>query len=125
EFEKRVVAVYVGGRPLGAAAAGDASEMKSRCESHPPLAPSQESAWNGWGYDSGNSRFQSSPGLAAADVPALTLKWAFGFSSGNSAYGQPTATGGRVFVGADTGFVYSLDAATGCIYWSFRANAGV
>ena len=25
EFEKRVVAVYVGGRPLGAAAAGDAS----------------------------------------------------------------------------------------------------
>jgi len=30
-----------------------------------------------------------------------------------------------VFVGADTGFVYSLDAASGCIYWSFRANAGV
>jgi polyvinyl alcohol dehydrogenase (cytochrome) len=28
-------------------------------------------------------------------------------------------------VGADTGFVYSLDAATGCIYWSFRASAGV
>jgi len=30
-----------------------------------------------------------------------------------------------VFVGADTGFIYALDAATGCIHWSFRANAGV
>src|SRR4051812_30113563 len=35
EFEKRVVAVYVGGRPLGAASAGDASQMKNRCESRP------------------------------------------------------------------------------------------
>src|SRR6185295_16121711 len=28
DFEKRVVAVYVGGRPLGPAALGDASQMK-------------------------------------------------------------------------------------------------
>lgn len=125
EFDKRVLAVYVGGRPLGAAAVGDASQMRNRCESRPRLAPSPESAWNGWGHDSGNSRYQSSPGLTAADAPALTLKWAFGFPNGNSAYGQPTVTGGRVFVGADTGFVYSLDAATGCILWSFRAAAGV
>jgi mono/diheme cytochrome c family protein len=49
EFQKRVVAVYVGGRPLGAATAGDASQMTNRCKSYPPLAPSsRESAWNGW-----------------------------------------------------------------------------
>jgi polyvinyl alcohol dehydrogenase (cytochrome) len=125
EFEKRVVAVYVGGRPLGAAASGDASQMKNRCEGHPPFDPFKGSAWNGWGFDSDNSRFQTSPGLAAADVPRLALKWAFGFPNGNSAYGQPTVAGGRVFVGADTGFVYSLEAASGCIYWSFRASAGV
>ncbi len=47
------------------------------------------------------------------------------FSSGNSAYGQPSVVGGRVFVGADTGFVYAIDAGTGCVYWSFRADAGV
>jgi polyvinyl alcohol dehydrogenase (cytochrome) len=125
DFEKRVVAVYVGGRPLGAAAAGDASQMKHRCESHPPFQPSQGSEWNGWGLDAANTRFQPSPGLSAEDAPKLTLKWAFGFPNGNSAYGQPTVSGGRVFVGADTGFVYSLDAASGCIQWSFRANAGV
>ncbi|MBI3493256.1 MAG: PQQ-binding-like beta-propeller repeat protein [Acidobacteria bacterium] len=125
EYEKRVLAVYVGGRPLGAAASGDASQMKNRCESHPAFAPGKGSEWNGWGFDGTNSRFQTSPGLTAADTPKLALKWAFGFPNGNSAYGQPTVAGGRVFVGADTGFVYSLDAASGCIHWSFRADAGV
>ncbi len=33
--------------------------------------------------------------------------------------------GGRVFVSDDTGMVYSLDANTGCIYWTFKADAGV
>jgi len=99
EFEKSVVAVYVGGRPLGAAALGDASQMKNRCESRPAFEPSRSSAWNGWGFDNGNSRFQTSPGLTAADTPKLALKWAFGFPNGNSAYGQPTVTGGRVFAG--------------------------
>jgi polyvinyl alcohol dehydrogenase (cytochrome) len=125
EFDKRVVAVYVGGRPLGAAASGDASTMKNHCESHLPLEPFTGSDWNGWGFDNSNSRYQPSPGLTAADVPRLALKWAFGFPDGNSAYGQPAVVGGRVFVGADTGFVYSLDAASGCVYWSFRARAGV
>jgi mono/diheme cytochrome c family protein len=37
EFQKRVVAVYVGGRPHGAAAVGDASMMKNRCEGTPPF----------------------------------------------------------------------------------------
>lgn len=125
EFEKRVVAVYIGGRPLGAFATGDASQMKNPCTSHPPFEPFKGSEWNGWGFDRGNSRFQTSPWLTASEVPTLALKWAFGFPNGNSAYGQPAVVGGRVFVGADTGFVYALDAATGCVHWSFRANAGV
>ena len=28
-------------------------------------------------------------------------------------------------MGVDTGAVYSLDAATGCVYWSFEAKAGI
>jgi len=125
EFTKRVVAVYVGGRPLGASATGDMSAMKNACRAAQPFRPAGGSGWNGWGLDATNSRFQPSPGLAASDVPKLTLTWAFGFPHGNSAYGQPTVVGGRVFVGADTGFVYSLDAASGCIHWSYRASAGV
>ena len=100
--------------------------MKNRCEAARPSRRAPASDWIGWGVDRGNSRFQTSPGLTAAeDAGTLTLKWAFGFPNGNSAYGQPAVVGGRVFVGADTGFVYSLDASSGCIHWSFRANAGV
>src|SRR5207249_477709 len=65
------------------------------------------------------------PGITAADVPTLTLKWAFGFPGGAQAYGHPTIAAGRVFVGGDTSRVYSLDAATGCTYWSFVTEAGV
>ncbi|MBM3531291.1 MAG: cytochrome C oxidase Cbb3 [Alphaproteobacteria bacterium] len=125
EFQKRVVAVYVGGRPLGAAASGDAATMSNRCATAEPFRPFTGSEWNGWGVDASNSRFQQNPGLSSEEVPTLTLKWAFGFPFGNSAYGQPSVVGGRVFVGSDTGFVYALDAETGCVYWSFRANAGV
>jgi polyvinyl alcohol dehydrogenase (cytochrome) len=125
DFEMRVVAVYVGGRPLGAASTGDAALMKNRCDDGRRFEATADGAWNGWGVDAANTRFQPKPGLAAADVPRLTLKWAFGFPNGNSAYAQPTVIGGRVFVGADTGFVYALDATSGCVYWSFRANAGV
>ena len=123
QMEMRVVAVYVAGRPFGSSETGEASAMKNRCSTSSPL--SGEMSWNGWGFDLGNSRFQTSPGLTAADVPRLKLKWAFAFPNANSAYGQPTVAAGRVFVGADTGFVYSLDAADGCVNWSFKANAGV
>ena len=125
EFDKRVIAVYVGGRPLGAAATGDASTMKNRCAANAAFTPESGANWSGWGGDSANSRYQQTPGMSAADIPNLKLKWAFGFPMGNSAYGQPSLYGGRVFVGADTGFVYSLEAESGCIYWSFRASAGV
>lgn len=125
EFQKRIIAVYVGGRPLGAASAGDGSTMKNRCEGTPPFDPFTGSEWNGWAIEATNSRFQANGGLTAADVPNLKLKWAFGFPFGNSAYSQPAMVGGRVFVGSDTGFIYSLDARTGCVHWSFRADAGV
>jgi polyvinyl alcohol dehydrogenase (cytochrome) len=81
--------------------------------------------WNGWGADPGNSRYQPAPALSADQVPRLELKWAFGFPNAVSAWGQPTVVAGRVFAGVDTGLVYSLDAATGCTYWSFLAGAGV
>ena len=84
-------------------------------------------AWNGWGADASNSRFQSAQaaGLTAEQVPQLKLKWAFGFPGVKSVLGQPSIVAGRVFLGVDTGMVYSLDAATGCLYWSFQADAGV
>ena len=56
-------------------------------------------------------------------MPQLRLKWAFGFPTGVSANAQPSVVSGRVFVGSDNGYFYSLDARTGCVYWSFEAGS--
>jgi len=63
--------------------------------------------------------------LTAPDVPHFKLKWAFGLVGAKQVFGEPVVAGGRVFFSADTGMVYSLDAATGCVYWNYQAEAGV
>lgn len=82
--------------------------------------------WNGWA-DAANTRFEDarSAGLTAQSTPRLKLKWAFGFPNVTTAFGAPTVFAGRVFVGAADGVVYSLDAHTGCTFWTFNAAAGV
>ena len=125
--DRRRVSESLAGQLLGSAQAGDAGKMPNRCPSNPPLHDMGKAEWNGWGNGAENHRFQSSAaaGLTATSVAHLKLKWAFGYPGGTSAYGQPTIVGGRVFVGTDTGYIYSLDAASGCVYWSYRTDAGV
>ncbi len=127
EGQLRAIAEYVSGRAFGTAKAGDAATMKNQCAPQPLGNPMAGPGWNGWGVDTANSRFQpaAAAGLTAATVPKLALKWAFGFPEGRQAFGQPTVMGGRIYVGSDNGFVYSLDAASGCVYWSYQAKAGV
>ncbi|MDQ2945725.1 MAG: PQQ-binding-like beta-propeller repeat protein [Acidobacteriota bacterium] len=83
--------------------------------------------WNGWGVDLENTRFQPGKlaGLTPGQVPKLKLKWAFGFPSAGVVYGQPTIAGGRLFLGSADGTVYSMDARTGCIYWTYKAPVTV
>ena len=126
--QKRDIAEWVGGRKLGAIESGDASKMSNVCSSNPPLddltsAPS----WNGWSPGLSTTRFQPAraANLSPAEVGRLQLKWAFGFPAADSVYGQPTIVDGRVFVSSDAGYIYALDAKTGCVHWSFQAGAGV
>ena len=127
--EKQEIALYMGGRKPSVAQIADAKLMPNHCSSNPPLGDlSAKPSWNGWGNDpTTNARFQpaKAAGLTANQVPHLKLKWAFGFPGVEQTNGQPTIAGGRVFIGVDTGAVYSLDAATGCVYWSFQADASV
>ncbi len=128
DTEKRLLAEFLGGRQLGSAQAGDGAKMPNQCASKSSMDSSASGpAWNGWGADTANTRFQpaNAAGITGDQVPSLKLKWAFGFPNGTEAYGQPTIVSGRVFVGSDNGYVYSLDAESGCVYWSFAAQAGV
>jgi polyvinyl alcohol dehydrogenase (cytochrome) len=126
--EKRTIAEYLGGRPLDAKHSGDAAAMANHCPTNPPLTGlSSGPSWNGWSASVGNTRFAAggAAGLTAAGISQLKLKWAFGFPNGDTAYGQPAIVGGRIYVGSDIGYIYSLDATAGCVYWSFHARAGV
>jgi polyvinyl alcohol dehydrogenase (cytochrome) len=126
DAQKRGLAAYLTGRPLGSRADRSADAMPNRCTSAMPMGdPTSGPRWNGWSPDLGtNARFQPGElaGLTARQVPRLRLKWAFAFPDGIATRSQPTVVGGRVFVGSDNGMVYSLDASTGCVYWSFEAR---
>lgn len=121
--ERRLVAEFVTGKKM----AGDATgATKGLCEARPAFPdPAQGPMWNGWGPTPANTRFQAAAGLTVDQVPRLKLKWALGFPDATSAWASPTIAGGRVFVGSQNGTVYSLDARTGCIYWTFSAGGGV
>jgi polyvinyl alcohol dehydrogenase (cytochrome) len=124
--EARSVAMFVtGGKSFGS----EAAPAQGACaESAPPFdKPFASPYWNGWGVDTNNRRMQPAAmaGLRADQVPQLKLKWAFAFPGASKANAQPTVVGGRIFAGSDSGKVYSLNAATGCIYWTFKADRGV
>ncbi len=122
--ERTAVAEFLTGRPVVERVAPFSAGL---CTDSPPLPTlAAGTIWNGWGPDNGNTRFQpDTGGLAAGDVPRLTLKWAFGIPDVTQSRAQPAVVGGRVFMGSMTGAVYALDAATGCTYWTYQASAGV
>ena len=118
--EERAIARFISGKEFGAKDA----PMSGQCAAAAPKFAVAQGDWNGWGLDPGNSHYQPNPGLAAADVPRLKLKWAFAYPNDPMAWAQPTIVGGRVFVGTATGKVYSLDAKSGCVYWTYDAGLG-
>ena len=123
--ERRAIAEFISGRKLRGALG---APTLGRCAKPMPLGdPLAGPHWIGWSPDLRNSHFQPAEqaGITAEQVPQLQVKWAFGFPDATSAWAQPTIAGGRVFVGSQNGIVYSLDAASGCIAWTFSAHAGV
>jgi polyvinyl alcohol dehydrogenase (cytochrome) len=84
-------------------------------------------SWTGWSPTLDNARFQSASqaALSLSQVRKLKLKWAFGFDGDISSYSQPTVAGGNVFVGSAAGVIYALDTATGCLHWTYQADAPV
>ncbi len=103
---------------------GHAAPMAGRCSGTHVFSLDGPS-FNGWGANPQNWRYQREPGISAEQLPRLELKWAFGVPGVAAMFGQPTIAGGRVFIGAQNGHVYALEAASGCPFWDFTAGAGV
>jgi polyvinyl alcohol dehydrogenase (cytochrome) len=103
------------------------SQLANPCSGDVKPAAPTAPAWSGWSPTPSNRRFQSAAqgGLSAADVARLQLKWAFGIPNVRIVRSQPAAYRGRVFVGANDGTLYALDAASGCILWATTASKPV
>ncbi len=118
----RAIARFLTGKEF---TAPEALSAVGRCPAVSKPLRLAAASWNGWGKDLANTRYQPSPGLDAASVPKLKLKWSFAVAGDTVRSSQPAVIGDRVFVGSANGAVYSLDAETGCAYWSYDAEATV
>lgn len=124
--ERRAIAEFVTGRKLAEEQEGNETRAGRCAAEGAKFAGAAGPQWNGWGAGPANARFQpvEEAGLSGDQVNKLKVKWAFGFPP-NTMLSQPTVVGGRVFVGSLRGRVYSINAATGCLYWSVQIAAGV
>jgi hypothetical protein len=79
--------------------------MAGRCEFPPsPFSP-EGSMFNGWGASVENWRFQPEPGISAAQLGRLELKWAFGIPGVVTMFGQPSLAA-----------EFSSAVKTGCLF---------
>ncbi len=115
--EVKAIAEFLTGRDIDVEAAPDANLCKS-----PGAITAGSRDWPIWGHDVHNTRFQTEPGFAAADLKRLKVKWAFSLPG---LTGGPTVAGDHLFVTSRMGRVFSLDTTTGCTYWSFQADSPI
>jgi polyvinyl alcohol dehydrogenase (cytochrome) len=136
DADKQAVAGYLTGAAPGpvvqappAAPAGGANARQAAlanapkgvdkmCETHPPIAATGRD-WTSVGMGDRSLRYQANPGLTAADVPRLKVKWAYSMAGG----GMPTVVGDWLFISNRSGKTYALDAKTGCVHWALDLAA--
>ncbi|HJO05010.1 MAG TPA: PQQ-binding-like beta-propeller repeat protein [Acidobacteriota bacterium] len=129
EAYKRATIELVTGKAFDGVAHREAAAMPNQC-ARPINLDNWESqpSWNGWDPELSVHRFASEEigGITAEDLPRLKLKWAFGLpDAGIANWSQPSVVGGALFITSDNFFVYALDAKTGCVHWSYRAQTSV
>ena len=91
--ERRAIAEFVTGKSFSEAFSTTPSpQAMCKATAGEFANPLTGPAWNGWGANTQNTRYQNdkTAGLTAGDVPKLKLKWAFGFPGELSADAQPS-----------------------------------
>jgi polyvinyl alcohol dehydrogenase (cytochrome) len=124
--EREAIAEFLTGRKLSDLSP---ARLPPSCNEtdRPGFDASKEPSSLGWGVDRANSRFHAfeQGGLEQSDLSNLEVKWSFAYPNAIQARSQPVVAGGAVFVGSQDGTVWSLDAKTGCLRWTFHATAEV
>ena len=83
--------------------------------------------WMGFGGNLEGTGFQPSDraGLTVSEIPSLELLWAFAFPDASEVRTKPTIVGELALFGDQFGMVYAVDTNTGCVRWTFEADAGI
>ena len=120
EGQRRALADHLGG-------AAKATVPVQMCDAPMPVRTAGKPRLEGWGLNLENTRFAPAEiaQLTAAEVPKLAVKWVFAYPGASRARSQPSIHGGVVYVGSQDGTVYALDLASGCAYWTFKADTEV
>lgn len=109
ESQKQSLAMFLSPQDGGATAEND-----DMCKTTPPIMAAAGD-WPMAGHDISNSRYQPEPGISAADVPKLKVKWAFSIPGNGNA--QPVVIGDWLWMLSRTK-MYALDAKTGCTHYT-------
>jgi len=122
--EMRRLAGHLGGSSLDNANTRPLRMCEENAAAPNPGQPPESSDW---GITPQNTRFTTADiaGLDSSDVPRLRLKWAFAYPNASRARSQPVIAGNTVFMGGQDGTIYALDVESGCVRWTFKADAEV
>lgn len=120
--ERVAVATYLSGSPPSQVAD---THMKA-CAANTARTHGGASV-SSWGMNARNHRFvdASVAGITPQNVGSLRLAWVFDYPGATRARSQPTVDGDTVYVGSQSGAVYAIDLHSGCLRWSFKADAEV
>lgn len=124
DAEKKAVAEYVAGRPMGTSAA----VPLPACTGPSAVFDSNKpTAFSYWGADAGQTHYfgPEQAGIDASNVGNLELKWAVTIPNATRVRSQPAFVGGSVIFGAQDNLVRALDEKTGCQRWTFETSAEV
>ncbi len=108
-----------GGRGGGRGGAPQPTLTDKMCEGPAPAITAMPSDWPMAGYNVSNSRYNPTPGLKAADVKKLKVKWTMSVpGNGNT---QPVVIGNWMWMLGSTA-TYAMDPRTGCLRWKLDAT---
>lgn len=119
---RRAVAEFFTGVPFASAAAERDFRVSPPCSPERSRFDWDDLAYPSWGGGDRNLRaIPNDAGFSREEVPRLAVQWVVAFPEASQLRSHPTAAGGALFVGSHNGSVYSLDQATGCTRWHFKA----
>ena len=115
--ERREVAEFLGGQPMGSATVAQIPQ----CEKPLKFASDDPPEHINWGAE-GNQRNWSTwqSGVTEDGISRLQPLWAIEMPGANRLRSQPTFAAGLLYVGSHSGGVYALDQRSGCQVWHFQ-----